>query len=198
MPLIDLSAPAPRRVQQFSSVQKAVLARSDPGGTAASTVESFLLHVAWHESARLTTRTQWQQGPARGLFQMEPVRVREAIEYARTRGFETALVVEARTDVTTLRAAAVALPTTGTTWPSGSLAEQWLLTHDEFAILLARIALKKIPIPIPSAIELQAHYWADHWKRVFPSPAARTQALRTFRDESLEVDTLLTQSTSLY
>jgi hypothetical protein len=158
-------------------------------------VALFLLSVAWHEGARLSTRTQVPQGPGRSFYQFEPPRARESVEYAKQHDDErswlddlAAAAGHPKSDILT-----AAKHLDGGDWPAGNLLDQRLRNDDLFATILIRVAIKKLPQAIPSGAGGHAEYWAGQWKRVFDSDDDRTEQIATFTTEANEVRALVGQ-----
>ena len=155
-------------------------------------VKGFLLHVAWHEGARLKARSQMSNRPARSFFQFEAFRAKEALAYSQKKGWLGQLATVAPHPGPHLMAAWGALPSLGynhdSYYPSGNLIEDLLLSNDLFGAYLCRIAFKMVTGAIPASKEDQATYWYDNWKKT----GGDSDALRkTFRREADEVDLLI-------
>jgi hypothetical protein len=188
-----------KRANALFNVIRAVTKETDydGGATPAQRLNAslFLLEVAWHEGARLTTRIQLPTGPGRSFYQFEMVRAREAVEYANQNDNSTTwlddLAAAAGHTGAEILAAAQQL---GGAWPAGNLVDQRLRNDDLFASILIRVALKKLPQAIPTSVAGHATYWADQWKRVFDDVDDRTEQVARFTSEITEVRALVSQA----
>ncbi len=157
-------------------------------------VKRFLLHVAWHEGARLTTRIQGGGGPARSFYQFEAYKAREAMEYARAQGFMDFLVNSSggSTDAD-LKAASDQLPSTTAEpyFPDGNLIKTLLETNDPFGTYLVRIEFKRYSAAIGPTNQDHTDYWYTYWKGTDPDPAG---VKKQFLADCNEVDQLLQSS----
>jgi len=159
------------RVNAFWAIAEAVAQELDQPSVRYR-AKVFLLRVAWHESARLTTRLQGGGGPARGLLQFETIRAEEAGGYAEQKGYLKDLSrVSSRTEAA-LKGAFAALHGHAT-YPSGNLIEDLLSgnanANDHFCVLLGRIALKRGAKALPDEADLgaTADYWYCQWNHNF-------------------------------
>jgi hypothetical protein len=191
---VDTSAKPAARVAQIWPLLGAVVDDLDSNQSAADRLKGrgFLLHVAWHEGARLTTRYQNGGGPARSFFQFEAFRAKEAMEYAQQKGWLATLSTVSAETETKLKAAATALPKYGDTnasqFPANNLVHDLLVGNDLFGAYLARIAFKKVTAAIPASNKDQAAYWYKWWKVTGGDP---DELKKTFEAEADEVDKLI-------
>lgn len=157
--------------------------------------KKFLLHVAWHEGARIKKRVQDAGGPARSFYQMERAKAIDAVDYAKTKGWVVKLATAAGGGTTQqqILAAWTTLKENPTVpqFPAGNLIEAQLRSNDLFGTYMARIVLLRIPAAIGSTNQQHAEYWADHWKVSFSSPAERAMLIMRFKQEADEVDRLI-------
>jgi hypothetical protein len=156
-----------------------------------------MLHLAWHEGARLTARVQ-DSGPAKSFFQLEAHRAKDGCSYAAQIGCVSKLAAAAGASEADINAAWPALPDYDSTdpnnsakYPPGNLIGTSLETIDLFGIYVARYCLKRIPSPIPADNPSQANYWYTNWKISGGDPDSLKQ---TFIAEANEVDALLVSS----
>lgn len=191
MTQIDIKASDDKRAKDYMAML--FQATSDLDSTLSeaerSNIRSFLLHLAWHEGARLTARRQIPTGPGRGFSQFEPARAAEAVAYAEQKHLAGKLASVGGTTEANLKAARLAI--TGNSWPADGLIEQLLTGNDLFNGYLTRVALKKLPEAIPQGNDQHAKYWADHWKCKFSSTAEREKQVKIVKKSSDEVDGLL-------
>lgn len=187
---VDITAaPADRKKALLESID-AVLAEFD-GKTPPPAVRTFLLHVGWHEGAALKARTQIGGGPGRSFYQFEAPRAKDAVAYAKQKGWLGRLATSSGKSEMELADAGDALPAAGA-WPANSLIEQLLGAADQdvFATDMIRVALKKIPAAVPAGLDDQAEYWAKHWKIQFASDADRVAKKAQFKAAAQAVDAL--------
>lgn len=151
--------------------------------------KKFLLHVSWHEGAFLRERSQIGGGPGRSFFQFEAPLAKDAVLYAKQKGWLGRLATTSGLAEKELTDAANAI--TGGAWPANNAIEKALRESDLFGAYLARIALKKVPANIPSGNDKHAEYWADHWKKVFSSPQERARLIAVVKAEADQVDMLI-------
>ncbi len=183
---VDKHAPPGERKRVLVELISTVVDDLDASGANPENKKSFLLHVAWHEGARLTTRIQSGEGPARSFYQMERGKAVDAV----SAGTSQDAILSAWTE---LQGAS------GSYFPEGNLIGNLLSSddHDLFATYMARIALKRVSVPIGTSYEEHADYWADHWKIEFPNND-RAQQVDTFISEAMEVDSLSTGKIVVY
>jgi hypothetical protein len=156
-------------------------------------VSAFILHVGWHEGLELTKRRQVWGGPGRSFFQFKPPRAKEAVAYAKVKGWFDRLVKSSGKTGAEIEAGANALPSSGSTWPEDNPIESLLASDDQdlFATYLIRIALQKVLQAVPKPNDLQAVYWADRWKLVFASAEDRQEKINQFKANADAVDKLV-------
>jgi hypothetical protein len=126
-------------------------------------IKRFLLHVAWHEGAKLTKREQMGGGPARSFFQFEMARAKDAGDYAIQKNWVGKLAAVSGHTEREIMAGIQGL-SAGSSFPANNLIHTLLKTHDQFGCYLARIAFKGVNAAIPSTITKHAEYWYKHWK----------------------------------
>jgi hypothetical protein len=194
---VDPSAPPEERVAQFWTILGSVVGDLDSAASAAvrAIIERFLLHVAWHEGAKLTARAQFGDGPARSFFQLEAHRAKDAADYAQVKGWVGKLATAAGVSDAEITAAAAALPSfdpndpdASAKFPSPNAIGDALGKNDLFGAYLTRIAFKKVPEAIPETNAEQAAYWYDNWKRSGGDPQ---QLQQIFKAESDAADQLI-------
>jgi hypothetical protein len=190
---VDPSAPDPQRVATFWSLLTQVTAQLDSAGVA-DNIRRFLLHVAWHEGARLKHRSQIGGGPGRSFFQFEPPRAKDAVLYAFQKNWQGLLAAATGVPADQLKTAADALPSSGGAWPAANKVHDLLLANDLLGVYLARIAFEKVPAAIPAGNQAHAEYWADQWKIVFDSPQQRAQQIVAVKQAADAVDPLIPAS----
>jgi len=190
---VKTDAEPKERVKTFWKTLDDVVADLDKSASDADRlkVKKFLLHVAWHEGASLKERKQLKDGPARSFFQFEPPAAKDAVQYAKSKGWLDRLASSSGEKAEAVEAAGQALPGTGTKWPEGSPIEKHLLGSDLFGAYLARIAFKKVPEGIPATNQGHAEYWAKHWKRKFDNEEQKAKQIEAFRKAADEVDKLI-------
>jgi lysozyme len=177
---IDLAAPLPAKVLALWNLIDIVVEQLDGSRPPAMRriVKTFLMHVAAHES-ELRTRRQSASGPARGLFQFEAHRAKDAGAHARKTKLTATLASVCGNTVAELHAAFDALPTfnrahasASAFFPAGNLIEARLLDNDLFAAYLIRIDFRRFNDPIPASNREQADYWFRFWKGSGANPAS--------------------------
>jgi hypothetical protein len=184
---VDVNArPAERKSTMASLITQVV---NDLDSSPSDNVKAFVLHLGWHEGAKLKERTQIGGGPGRSFFQFEPPRAKDAVAYAKTKGWLDKLATASGKTAAEIEAAGNALPSSGGNW-GGNLIETLLTSNDLFGTYLARISLRKIPATIPAGNSQHAEYWADHWKIVFGPPPDRANKVAQFLANANEVDGL--------
>jgi GH24 family phage-related lysozyme (muramidase) len=159
-------------------------------------IRRFLLHLSWHESDCLRTRAQYDDGPARSLFQFECLRARDELNWLDTKKQLSLLTQSAGATESQLRQAIGSLPN-ASKFPVDNLITQLMEGNDLFAARLARLAFRGIPAPVPNDNAGHADYWYRHWKRTGGDP---DELKRTFARGATRVDQLLglTSSGSFY
>lgn len=186
------------RVQTLAALITQALADLETSGTVESggafsrrlaSTERFLLRVAWFESVGLYRRQQGAKGPARSLYQIEPIRALAGCRMAVRRGWMDELAAACGQPEAVIGSACATLTASG--WPRANLVEECLRTNDLFATYLARICLEPVPALLPGDPHGQAELWAATWKRVFGSPAQREQEKAAFVRAAVRVDQLL-------
>ncbi len=184
---VDVNAPDSERKATMQSIIASAASQIDSSPD--DNVKLFLLHVAWYEGMRVTKRLQVGGGPGRSFFQFEAPRAKDAMLYAKSKGWLPKLSTACGNSSEELEAAGTALPNSGS-WPSGNLIESLLAAdnQDLFATLLTRIAFRKVPGSIPPGNQNHAVYWADHWKIVFESPADRAAKIAQFKANADNAD----------
>ena len=149
-------------------------------------VKRFLLHVAWHEGAKIKARLQFNGGPGRSFYQFEAPRAFNACEYADRKGALAKLAATTDRTESDVRAGYKAI--SGTSWPStNKTIESCLVGFDFFATYAIRYVLIKVPAPIPAGNDAHAAYWADHWKVSFPN-GDRDAQIKRFKAAADAVD----------
>jgi hypothetical protein len=158
-------------------------------------VKRFLLHVAWHEGAKLKTRIQGGGGPGRSFYQFEAYRAREGMEYARTLGLNDLLVTSSGSTASALKAASDQLSdsTDESYFPDGNLIKTLLETNDTFGTYLVRIEFKRFSEAIGPTNQNHTDYWYKYWKGTDPDPAG---VKAQFLSNCNAVDQLLSSSPS--
>ena len=184
---VDTDASPAVRKQAMQTIIEQVVDNLD--ASPSDNVKSFLLHVGWHEGAQLLHRTQIGGGPGRSFFQFEPPLAKDAVAYAKQKGWLGKLAEGTGHTEAEIESAGAALPTHGGLW-NGSLMETLLTSSDLFGTYLCRIALRKLPSEIPAGVDAHAEYWAAHWKRVFDSDNDRLDKKAQFVKNANEVDSL--------
>lgn len=106
--------------------------------------EQMLMGTAAIES-RFFLRRQYGNGPALGLFQMEP------------KTFLDLMGVLSRKEHSHLKEVVCSLA--GTTRISANL----LFKDDPFAAAMARVRYEVVPEPLPLSVDGQAHYWKKYY-----------------------------------
>jgi hypothetical protein len=187
---VDTAAPPAERVSVFWQLLESCVADLDgeASGGFRNNIMRFLLHVAWHEGAKLKARKQGGGGPARSFFQFEAPRAKESVLYARAKGWLGKLAVAGETTSDALVVAARQVNDTQPAFPAGNHLESLLVTTDLFGVWLARTAFKKLPEDVPASNDGHADYWYRHWKRTGGDPE---QLKRVFRRGADEVDRLI-------
>jgi len=187
---VDTSASDADRVAQMWTVLGSCI--DDLDSDSKRQTRGFLLHVGWHEGARLTTRSQIGGGPGRSFFQFEAYRAKEALQYAEQLGVMDKVAAVTSNAVADINAARDALPNYGdqgaSNFPDGNLIQDLLLSNDLFGTYLVRIAFRKVPAPIPASNTDQAAYWYQYWKVTGGDPDTLKA---TFKAEADEVDSLV-------
>lgn len=186
---IDLNASAHDRAQQLFALLALVVADLDADKPAdhRANIQRFLLHLAWHESDTLRTRAQYNNGPARSLFQFECLRARDELLFLDARNRLSLLTQSAGASEGDLKAAINLLPN-ASRFPLDNLITRLMETNDLFAARLARLAFRRVPAAIPADLNGHAEYWYDHWKRTGGNPE---QLKQTFATAAARVDQLL-------
>ena len=193
---VDTSDSAADRVTHMKRLVEAAVDKLDSSAstTAKENTVLFLMRVAWHEGAQLSTRRQNGGGPGRSFFQFEPGKAKDGVNHAVTRNEIVDLATSGGSTSQRIRDSEDDLAL-GAAWPADGLIERLLGDDDDavdlFAIYLARIALKRIPAAIPTNADGHATYWADHWKVSFDSPADRTAKIAQFKANATVLDTHL-------
>src|SRR5580704_18706709 len=90
MPNVDVNASDSDRAAVMWGVVSDVVEdmQSQSPANIKRNTKNFLLHVSWHEGRFLHTRVQDPRhpgeppGPGRSFFQFEPIRAKEAVDYA--------------------------------------------------------------------------------------------------------------------
>lgn len=187
---VDTAAKAPVRVAALVALLDRIVAVTDASSNAdvRINIRNFLLHVAWHESAKLTRRSQMNGGPARSFFQLEAPRAKDAVEYAKTRSYLDEACAEANISTVDIEKAAKDLKPGIPAFPAKNLLGERLADADAFSIWLVRCVLMRISAPIPTGNRAHAEYWYAHWKVT----GGDADALKkTFARSADEVDMLL-------
>jgi hypothetical protein len=109
------AAPAARKGTMNGIINQVV---NDLDATPSDNVKLFILHVGWHEGLDLTKREQVGGGPGRSFFQFEPPLAKDAIAYAKTKGWVGKLAAAAGKTETEVEDAGDALPSSGAGRPA--------------------------------------------------------------------------------
>jgi hypothetical protein len=184
---VDVNASPADRKHAMEAIIKQVV--DDLDAFPSDNVKAFILHVGWHEGAKLSHRTQIGGGPGRSFFQFEPPLAKDAVAYAKQKGWLANLASSTGKTEAEIESAADALPSSGGGW-NGNLIETLLTSSDLFAGYLCRIALRKLPSAIPTGVDAHSEYWAANWKRVFDSAEDRIAKKKQFVENANEVDSL--------
>jgi hypothetical protein len=189
---VDTSADNPVRVQQLWTLISAVVGDLDDSGNL-DNKKRFMLHLAWHEGARITAREQGGGGPARSFYQLEREKAIDAVDFANTQGWvgklaDAAGLGSANTQPILDAWNELKQDPNNPSFPDNNLIEQNLHINDLFGTYMARIALKRITDPIGTSNQEHAQYWADHWKIKFDSDDQKAQLIAAFKQEADEVD----------
>jgi hypothetical protein len=185
---------AAKRALAFFPIISAVVKDIDSSSTSQDNIKRFLIHVAWHEGARLTTRIQSAGGPARSFFQFEAFRAKETLAIAHTKGWSGKLAAASGQTEKDLSDAQAQLPdydpkdSSCSFFPDGNLIKTLLETNDSFGTYLARIAFTAFAAAIGNTNAQHADYWYKYWKR---SGGDETKLKATFIKEAGEVDALI-------
>ncbi len=148
----------------------------------------FLLRVAWFESVGLQRRQQGGAGPARSLYQIEPIRALAGCRVATRQGWIDELAAACGQPEPAIARACAQLTPAG--WPRANLIEECLRTNDLFATTLARICLEPVTAAIAAGADDQAETWAAVWKRAFTTPAQRERQKAGFLRAAASLDAL--------
>lgn len=191
---IDLTAPEGERAKAMYVLLGQVVEDMDASKPPdqRENIRRFLLHVAWHESDRLRTRKQYQNGPARSLFQFECHRAKDELDFLISTNRLHLLTASAGATESELRTAASHLPVKPG-YPAGNLVTELMEQNDEFAARLARLAFRRIPAAIPSDLNGHADFWYQHWKKTGGDPASLK---KEFAASAAKLDKLLGLSAS--
>ena len=154
-----------------------------------ASTERFLLRVAWFESVGLRRRQQGGNGPARSLYQIEPIRALAGCRMAARRGWVDELAAACGQPESVIDSACASLTPAG--WPRANRVEECLRTNDLFATYMARVCLEPVTPTIGTGLAEQAELWAAVWKRAFGSPAQREKEKAAFVRAAAHVDLLL-------
>jgi hypothetical protein len=189
---VDITADDAVRVQQlWTLIGNVATALGDSGDV--NNAMRFMLHLAWHEGARITARVQAGQGPARSFYQLEREKAIDAVDYANTKNWVGLLADAAGLGSGNTQPILDALnqlqqDPSNPNFPDPNLIEQELRTVDLFGTYMARIALRRLPDPIGPSNQDHAQYWADHWKIVFDSDDQKAALIAQFKQEADAVD----------
>jgi hypothetical protein len=168
-------------------------AENDLDSSPSDNIKRFLMHVAWHEGATLTTRVQYSNGPAKSFYQFEAFRAKEAMLLAQTLGVADKVATAAAYTKAQLMSATTQLPdydpnnSQCSYFPTGNLIASLLVTNDQFGTYIARIDLKQFSQAIGSTNSQHADYWAQYWKRA----NVTAQEKAAFVQEANQVDALI-------
>lgn len=191
-PNVPLDAAPEVRARAMRAIVKDVIQKI--GGNPA--VETFMMRTAWHEGARLTARRQIGGGPGRSFFQFEPAKAKDGVDKANRKPEHIALLAGAGGTTTTALTTAAAALVLGQPWPAQNLIDHLLgdeaAASDLFAAFLCRFSLLLVPKPIPTGLDDQAEYWAQHWKVKFQPPADRATKIAQFKANANTLDALPT------
>lgn len=177
---VDTTASDTLRKSVLLKIIRAVIDEIDDAFS--ENVAQFMLHLAWHEGARITARQQQPTGPGSSFYQFEAARAKDGLLYAKQKKWLGLLADSSGLTEQQLTTEANALPNGSGPWPSNSLIKNLLRANnrDRFATQLTRIVLRKLPGVIPSGHIGHANYWADHWKIVFDSEDDRYKKIGQF------------------
>jgi hypothetical protein len=138
--------------QLRETIQSALTAIDELTGNAfrlssAAAVE-LLLGTALKESGGLRWRRQLNNGPARGLFQMEGATYEDI--WRNYLAFRPVLADAIRSAFTPA---------------GGELSFEQIVDDDAYAAVMARLHYLRVPAPLPAAgdVPAQAKYWKDHY-----------------------------------
>jgi hypothetical protein len=186
---VDTSANPAERAQQMRALLDLVASDLDASETAASrdNIKRFLLHVSWHEGAKLTKREQMNNGPARSFFQFEMARAKDAGDYAVQKGWVGKLTAVCGYTEKEIQDGIAGL-SSGSSFPEKNLVHTLLKTHDLFGCYMARIAFKRVNTAIPTTNAKHAEYWYKYWKVTGGDPETLK---KIFTKSADEVDALL-------
>lgn len=186
---VDTSAKPAERAQQMWTLLDLVASDLDASETAASrdNIKRFLLHVSWHEGAKLTKREQMNNGPARSFFQFEMARAKDAGDYAIQKGWAGKLAAVSGHTEKEIQDGIAGL-SSGSSFPEKNLIHTLLKTHDLFGSYMARIAFKRVNTAIPTTNAKHAEYWYKYWKVTGGDPETLK---KIFAKSADEVDALL-------
>ena len=180
-----------KRAMAFFPIVSAIVNDLDPPHQ--DNTKRFLIHVAWHEGKRLTTRLQIK-GPAKSFFQFEAYRAKGAIARAQTNGVLAKVVAASGKTAAEIAANAGALPdydpndSACSVFPAGNLIGSLLETNDQFGSYLARIDFTRFAAPIGNTNGSHADYWYQYWKG---SSGNEASLKARFIQEANEVDVLI-------
>lgn len=186
---IDITAPEQDRARAMYALLGSVVDDLDAAKPAdhRENIRRFLLHLAWHESDRLRTRKQYNNGPARSLFQFECLRAKDDLSFLKSANRLGLLTQSAGSTEAELDTAITALPNQSA-YPAGNLITTLMNQNDLFAARLARLAFRRFTAAIPSDLNGHADYWYTYWKRTGGDPVSLK---RTFASAAAYVDHLL-------
>ena len=190
----DEKDPGVRATRFFKYIQAAVADLDTPPY---DNIKRFLIHVAWHEGGRLTSRIQKTKkngkivdGPARSFYQFEANRAKDAVLYANKKKLIGKLATVSGSTGKELVNEANKIDDKDHYFPDGNLIKSLLETNDAFGTYLARIAFKKIQAAIDKTNQDHADYWFSYWKVTSDDP---DKLKKIFVQEANEVDLLIEQ-----
>lgn len=184
--------PINRKISMLKVIDDVLLIIGEKNDTKEN-IRMFLLHVAWHEGLKLTTRTQDkdvvgdEKGPARSFYQFEAHRARDDYMQA-VKGFKqrlSALVGVSKQTEIKLNDEFEKLPDKGSYYPKDNLIEELMLSNDAFASCLIRFSIMRFPEKVPDSNIGHADYWFKYWKKSDPEPE---KVKKAFLDAAKEVD----------
>ena len=215
---IDPSSPNPAtRITGVYNICGGLVGAAEPEADANTVAwhSWFYTYLMWHEGSQLTTRTQKNDGPARGLMQLEATTAWDTIKIyvmGPTAGLVARLAdaagVGADTEMKPTLKAFGKLANPANEWPDASPAnkvEQWLLSSDSLGICLMQIFFERFDTtlpPLPPVLATEdarnpqyhsqfASVWADSW---WKGPSAQRAArIQQFLASAAALDAAMAQ-----
>lgn len=164
--IVDTTQPPASRKAIMLKVIDEVLTTVGESSNTKENSKKFLLHVAWHEGDKLTTRKQYKGGPARSFYQFEAWRAKDDFEQGilpdkKKLSILAKICVQSEDS---LKSAFKQISAKDKAYPANNLIGLLMESDDHFATCLARYSLMRYPDAIPTTNEGHANYWFDHWK----------------------------------